>query len=259
MRRSQLIEFHDSEWFPLSLRDAVTSTLQHVLNSTRYYELAAPILASGMRATESDRVIDLCSGGGGPWQKLIRLIGESEPVSVLLTDKFPNLACFDSNQSHGDNGVDYFPQSVDAEAIPSSFCGFRTFFNCFHHFPPDRARRILCSAAAQGEGIAIFEVPERSWRGICSTILMPLGAIALLPSACPFRLSTLFWTYMIPVIPFVMWFDGLVSCLRAYAPDELRAMAPAVSAYTWKSGTLRDRFSPVSVTYLIGYAEKPPS
>ena len=41
------------------------------------------------------------------------------------------------------------------------------------------------------------------------------------PACPPFRWSRLLWTYLVPVIPLVLLFDGIVSCLRSYRPDEL--------------------------------------
>jgi len=42
----------------------------------------------------------------------------------------------------------------------------------------------------------------------------------LTPSIRPFRWARMLWTYMIPVVPFVLFYDGVVSCLRAYSLEE---------------------------------------
>ncbi|HXM61951.1 MAG TPA: hypothetical protein VN950_13935, partial [Terriglobales bacterium] len=71
----------------------------------------------------------------------------------------------------------------------------------------------------------------------------------------PFRWSRLLWTYLIPVIPLVLLFDGVVSCLRTYRPQELREMVeklkPPSCQYQWEIGELAGGKMPV--TYLIGY------
>lgn len=58
------------------------------------------------------------------------------------------------------------------------------------------------------------------------------------PFICPFRLSRLFWTYFIPVIPLVLLVDGVVSCLRTYNPQELREIIKKLNAteYDWEVG-----------------------
>ena len=41
--------------------------------------------------------------------------------------------------------------------MPDELGGFRTLFNAFHHFPPERARAILEDAVHKGQGIGVFE------------------------------------------------------------------------------------------------------
>ncbi|MBC7173515.1 MAG: hypothetical protein H5U40_13830 [Polyangiaceae bacterium] len=75
------------------------------------------------------------------------------------------------------------------------------------------------------------------------------------PFIRPFRWSRLVFTYAVPLLPlFVLW-DGLMSMLRIYSPDELRALVREVSAerYDWEIGS----FSPgvpgaPRMVYLIG-------
>jgi hypothetical protein len=64
------------------------------------------------------------------------------------------------------------------------------------------------------------------------------------------------------VVPAVIWWDGLVSCLRAYAPEELEEMVAGLgraaegadgTRYRWCLGETRRGLLPV--TYLIGYPE----
>ncbi len=68
----------------------------------------------------------------------------------------------------------------------------------------------------------------------------PLLVLLLTPSLRPFRWSRLFWTYVVPVVPFVIWYDGWISCLRAYSLDDLREMVKVVNANTSTSQTASD-------------------
>jgi hypothetical protein len=72
----------------------------------------------------------------------------------------------------------------------------------------------------------------------------------------PFRWSRLFWTYLIPVVPFVFLFDGIVSCLRTYRPEELREMVGELTAagYQWQIGEQSGMHGEMPITYLIGCA-----
>src|SRR6202035_3124439 len=133
--------------------------------------------------------------------------------------------------------------------------GFRTIFTSFHHFTPHEAVAILQNAADEGQGIGVFEAAKRDPLRILSTMLMPLAGFFTAPFAPPFRISRLFWAYVIPVIPFVLFFDGVISCLRAYSQKELSLLAAQVKArnYVWQIGERSGGLTPV--TFLVGYPQ----
>ena len=68
------------------------------------------------------------------------------------------------------------------------------------------------------------------------------------------------WTCLIPVVPIVLYVDGILSCMRTYSPLELRELTEELSArdYQWEIGRARGRFMPISVTYLVGYPNSTP-
>lgn len=71
----------------------------------------------------------------------------------------------------------------------------------------------------------------------------------------PFKLSRILLTYLLPVIPFVVTFDGMVSCLRTYSPSELLNLVnePEFSGFQWKAGLVRKGAAAgFPVTCLIG-------
>ena len=56
------------------------------------------------------------------------------------------------------------------------------------------------------------------------------------------------------MIPFVLFFDGLVSCLRAYSLEELEEMITGLrgNGYRWELGEETGELLPLRITYLIG-------
>lgn len=254
MRRLHLLEIEDQPWCPPVLRDAATDFLQFMIVATDTYLPAQPLLRSALERAGTRQVVDLCSGGGGPWPGLLPgLDTPVAPVDVRLTDRYPNREAFDRASARTGGRLAFHPDPVDATALPSSLAGFRTLFTAFHHFPPDAARAILADAVRSGQGIAVFEATQRSAPSIIATALSPLIVLLVTPFIRPFRWSRLFWTYLVPLVPLLVLFDGIVSCLRTYTPRELRAMADSLEApgYTWEIGEAKGR-APVPVTYLIG-------
>lgn len=257
MRRLQWIEIHDQSWFPDLLRDFVTDTLQIIWNFFNFYEPIVPRLRYALQEAGTHRILDLCSGGGGPWLGLVHDFEDKErfPLDICLTDRFPNPGAFEHAKNLPHSGVVFHASPVDATCVPAGLEGFRTLFTSFHHFPPREARAILQDAVECRQGVGIFEVPKRDWLTIVLVLFMPIMAFVLVPLIRPFRWSRLLWTYLIPVVLFVVWFDGVISCLRSYTPRELRALTRGLSqdGYRWEAGEERKGAMPVTVTYLIGY------
>ncbi len=254
MRRVQFIELHDQPWFPSSLRDYVTDALQFGFNLFKVYAPIAPVLQRVADSTGSRSIVDMCSGGGGPWLDLCRrLHGNPPALHIWLTDKYPNLGAFQNVRAASADGIHFYPGSVDAMAVPLELRGFRTMFTSFHHFPPEEARAILQNAVDAGEGIGIFEIPKRAPSTIGLTFPFVLMLFVCTPWIRPFRWSRLLWTYLVPIVPLVLLFDGVVSCLRTYRPQELREMVEKLTAsyYVWEIGELSGGMVPI--TYLIGY------
>ncbi|MDP3910236.1 MAG: hypothetical protein Q8Q14_07575 [Gemmatimonadales bacterium] len=236
MRRLHLVEIHDLPWCPPSLRDALTDFLAFALALPRTYEPAGPLIRAAAARSGARRIVDLCSGAGGPWPLLAPAVG----LPVVLTDLYPH------------RHADLHPSPVDARAVPASLDGFRTMFTAFHHFRPEEARKILEDAVARRQGIAIFEAARRAPFDLALVALTWLGSLLAGPFVRPFRWSRLLWTYLPPALPLVGTFDAIVSCLRWYSPAELRELVAGLDAYDWDIGVRRASRSPLRMTYLIG-------
>ena len=259
MNRIDIREVHEQAWLPGLLRDEITDALEVLFGILRAYQPIVPRLREAVEVSGASRFVDLCSGGGGPWLWLQREVTtpRNGALPVYLTDKFPNLKAFDRAKKLSKGRIDYSPEAIDATNLPASLHGFRTVFSSFHHFPPAQATAMLKDAVAKRQGIGIFEMARRRPRTILFTFLVPLGALIATPFARPFRLSRLIFTYLVPIIPLVLWIDGILSCLRAYLPHELSAMCSEINApgYTWKTGESSGGL--VCVTYLLGYPQDP--
>jgi hypothetical protein len=255
MRRVQFIELHEQSWFPSSVRDEITDALQCGLNLLNAYAPIAPLLQSMLDATRSRSIVDMCSGAGGPWLGLSRkLQPDAQVFRVLLTDKYPNLRALQKTMTAPENHVAFYPDSVDAMKVPGELQGFRTMFSSFHHFSPEDARAILQDAVDAGQSIGIFEITRRAPSAIALMFPWALMAFVFTPLIRPFRWSRLLCTYVVPIIPLVLLFDGVVSCLRTYRPQELREMVKKLAGieYKWEVGEHPKTSGLASITFLVG-------
>lgn len=254
MGRVHLAEIEDQAWCPRSLRDALTDYLRFALDLARPYAVIAPRLSAAVRATGATSIVDLCSGGGGPWRTLLPALREAgADVRVRLTDLYPNLAAFERLRSESGKAIDFEPASVDATQVDPGLSGFRTLFTGFHHFAPDVAFRVLRNAVEARRGIGVFEFTQRRVPDfIGALILAPLMVLLTVPLVRPFRWSRILWTYPIPILPLFAAFDGAVSCLRTYSPQDLRQLTDRLPEYDWQMGVEPVPGTPSGVTWLVG-------
>jgi hypothetical protein len=255
MRRIQFIEIHEQSWFPSFLRDDVTDALQYGLGYLKAYTSIGPRLQSALDSARSGSILDLCSGGGGPWRDLARnLRGHAYADQIRLSDKFPNVSAFQNVRAESGNRINFCAEPVDATKVPRELTGFRTIFSSYHHFPPEEARAVLQDAVDASESIGIFEVTRRAPSAIGLMFPWALLVFVTTPWIRPFRWSRFLWTYLIPIVPFVVWFDGVVSCLRTYRPEELREIIGKLTGaeYEWQVDEDMGGGCRVPITYVIG-------
>jgi SAM-dependent methyltransferase len=259
MKRLQLVELEDLPWFPAVLRDGGTAYLALAERVGGHARALVPVLERALAETGATRIVDLCSGAGGPVAGVAEeLARRGHPVDVVLTDRYPNVRAFE-RASATNPRVAGRAEPVDATAVPDDLTGLRTVFNAFHHFPPDLARRILADAVAKRQPIAVFEVVSREPAMLLALLFSPIVVTLSMPFWRPFRWPWVVWTWLVPLMqPFVLW-DGIVSWLRIYGVDELRALVAGIDApgWDWEIGTIR--LGPGNATYLIGRPTPPAS
>jgi len=258
MNRLHLFELEDQPWFPRVLRDAGTAFLEFATRVAGHSAALAPKIEEALASSGEKRIVDLCSGGAGPVAEIVDVLARrGTEVRALLSDFYPNAGALARVCARSGGRIDWLREPVDATRVPRELSGLRTIFNALHHFRPEAARGILEDAAASRRPIAIFEVVERAPVAIVGVLLAPLTFALSLPFLRPFHWLWIPLTYLVPILPlFVLW-DGLVSCLRIYSPRELRALVDSLEpelrdACTWDIGRIRLPGPPSHATYLIG-------
>jgi protein-S-isoprenylcysteine O-methyltransferase Ste14 len=71
------------------------------------------------------------------------------------------------------------------------------------------------------------------------------------PFIRPFRWKRLLWTYLIPLVPFMCCWDGVVSQLRAYTIGELSERTQGFEDYEWSVGSTPIHGQPRHLTFLL--------
>jgi hypothetical protein len=257
MARIHAFEFEDQVWFPGLIREYMTDFLSHMGGWSKVpYLPFTERLAEVMRRTGDRRVVDLCSGGGGPAVVIARDLGErlGRPVGVVLTDLYPSASRLEHARSVFPDWVELEARPIDAQEVPLELEGFRLVCNGFHHLRPPQARACLLDAMTKRRGVALVELTHRSLLSMLQIALGTATQLLVTPFIKPFRWSRLLFTYALPVVPLCTLWDGIVSCLRVYDPQELESLVTGLPAsdYRWECGRLRVPQIGAHLTYLIG-------
>lgn len=256
MKRLHLFEIEDQNWCPGIIRESITDFLFSLYKLLYLYEPAFQKIAELIIKTDSKKIVDCCSGSGGPILQLRDFLNTRElaAIQITLTDKFPNIEQFQNIEQHYDN-ICGWQQSIDACNIPANLTGIRCFFSSFHHFPPKQAIKILQNAVDNNTPIAIFESTQRHAIDFIRVLVSPILMLALIPFAKRLTWAKFFITYIVPITPLVFMWDYLVSNLRTYSRKEFEHLLKQVDApnYTWEIGRLWSKKAKSSIPYLIGY------
>lgn len=260
MKRIHSFEFTDLPWYPKIFRQMQTDYLQFVTTFGSGHKNLIPLFRKALEHSGTDTIIDLCSGGAGPWVGLQRQFKQAGlQVKVKLTDKFPNPEAEKKWADAAALGITYLAEPVDALGVPPELIGMRTLFEGFHHFKPDQARLILQDAQQKGAAIGVFEASLKQPFSFILLLLSPLTTLLsyvfVTPFIKPFKLSRLLWTYLIPVVPLATCWDGVVSMLRGYSTEALHELADPLESpdYVWEIGEASTGTPIFTFTYLVGY------
>lgn len=257
MKRIHLFEFEDLDWFPTLLRDFGTDFLQFLTIKTKMYSPIIPQLTKALKKNDNNQMVDLGSGGGGGLLGLVEELKIYNPkIKILLTDYYPNIDAFEKTKRKSEN-FDFIKKPIDARDVPTELKGVRTMFSSFHHFKPEDARKILQNAVDSKSDIAIFEGAERSIGNLIKLLFAPLLVLFATPFIKPFKISRLFFTYIIPIIPLFVWWDGTISTLRIYSVKEMNDLVNQLDnkgSFDWEIGRISSKTG--MNLYLIGTRKK---
>ena len=255
--RLDFFELHDLDGTPLVLRTLHTESILTIYRLTDAAREYARPLELALRSGADHRIVDLCSGSGGPVPLIQRRLHASGiHTQVTLTDLVPNVPAFE--RVAASNRLTCCPLDHVSTSVDATDCqveGTRTIYGAFHHFPPPLATRILQNAVDTRQPVVVVDT-KRSWLYV---LVFPFFLTLAVLLAAPFQrnplpryLLRLLLTYVVPVLPFMMFFDSVVSFLRMYGRAELQRMVDGLrdtSTFTWTIGVERGF---TGAQYLIG-------
>lgn len=242
MKRIHLFEFEDFAWFPDGLRVCMTNyivTFHRLLDSASNLTM---LLEDLLGRTKQRQIVDLCAGGGGPMLWVFERLQPKYPdLSMILTDLYPNASAVD--RIGQGTPVAYLPESVDASKVPDTLPGVRTMICSMHHMKPTVLIAILQDAQKANQPFLGYEISDNSFPKWLWWVAFPINMLSVLlitPLVRPMTWQQLVFTYLVPVLPVFIAWDGAVSNARTYTLDDMKHVLTELPAadYTWETGAL---------------------
>jgi hypothetical protein len=267
MKRLELFEFEDFNWFPSYIRTGMTNLIKVLHRWMGTKDVLADLILGLQQKFGFTTVIDLGSGSGGPMIETIEKVNNQnsdQPLELFLSDKFPNPETVQRINDSGFSNVEYLRDSVDASKLESLPKGLKTMIASFHHMPPKVAKAILSSAAKSKEPILIYEITENNIPTLVWWLFLPISLLILIlmtlvmtPFVRPLTLSQLVFTYLIPIIPIAYAWDGQASLMRTYTAEDIKILLEDIdgSSYRWEIETAKKENGKKAGYYILGYFE----
>jgi len=206
-----LFELEDKAWFPNELRTMQTQYIGWLVKSFGLYRDVIPLLKKHM-PSNTHCIQDLCSGSGDPLIYVKEQLDNSD-LHFFLSDLYPPA-------NPRELEVHYRADSIDALKVRATGGTFYTMFNALHHFNAEQRAQLMQQLGTSGFMFAEILQP-RIFDALKIAFVTTLGQLFLAPFVKPFRIKRLLYTYVLPINLMTIFWDGMVSVLRAISHRQL--------------------------------------
>lgn len=239
MKRYQLFEFHELNWYPDLFREHQVEVLNLANQYTGFTDSLVEVFQSLLDETQPSTVLDLCSGSGGPVVLLLKALQDQgyKPPHLLLSDLYPHSDPWEKLRDKDPEWLDFVPESVDATNIEAHIDGdLVTIVNALHHFPTETVEKIIASVVQKGASLFVAEGFPRNL--LRASAYLPSLFFALPTSVLQATDRTLARLLLsLSLLPLIGAWDWFASALRIHEPEELAEIGRSIAPhYEWKTG-----------------------
>jgi hypothetical protein len=222
-----LFEFMDQPGLPASLHATLREVLGFHLRVTLgyYYRWAAAAALERAVAEGVTTVAELGAGAAGFSETLASMVRDrGTPLRIAISDMRPDPARYEALERAYPGVVEARSQAVDFIAGPHPPEPVILVLSAaFHHVPPHARAPVLAALATRK--VLVFESVTKTLPSMfgCAIGWLPALLTPLYFWRTPVgRWRRVVWCWLIPVAPFMVAWDGVVSCLRCWTEDEWR-------------------------------------
>lgn len=230
----RLFEFGDLKWIPHLYHYYLRVYLIFFIRLIGYDKLWAKQTESFIEGNSADSVMEYGSGSGEPLIQMVSQINSTKAKSLnyVMSDLKPLPEFVNKVNDQSPENFSYIETPVDATKNKPSDGQAVIFINSFHHLSPEIAQEVIKNNLENGNEMLILEYVRNNPLAYLSMF----GGLLLILLTLPFVVKlkhlpiAVLFTYIIPLFPLMVFWDGLVSCRRAYGKKFFEQVVKDVQA-----------------------------
>lgn len=223
--RIQSFEFGDLPKIPKFYHNFLRTLMSRLYELFKIHQLWIPHILAFCKENESTVIMDPCAGSGKVNQLIESEIQKDVNIQFILSDIMTDRAPMFADHINGlrNKRLQYISHSIDFLKSQNEYKQPKMFINSFHHFTNDQVIEILKASSQNSSNLLILEYCRKTFMSFISMILGPFIAMILFPIVVKKNdlIETFIFMYLIPIIPMMLLWDGVISSLRTYDKDDI--------------------------------------
>jgi hypothetical protein len=218
-----LFEFCDQPWVHSSVRECLFELMDFCNSGIRSFN--SRVAEEALKMAKEGGVNEIVELGAGRAPITVKLANDPRADNLVMVpcDLFPNETVFRQLEEKYQGKVKPIYTPVDITQTHSELNNkILVMAAMFHHVPFNKRTQVLKSLSETSSRCVIFEPLKRSWTAIflCLFVIFPVLIFPLAYWKNKGFLRRALWCWVVPVVPVMFIWDGIVSCLRQWTVDE---------------------------------------
>lgn len=242
LKKILTFEFNDWPKCPAFIRESILEVLGKSIRAAGVYDVLAPLFIQFCKDTKATGVLEFGAGSGESTVIFLDAICQTDdtPPRIYISDLYPLATVMQKTCERYPELLTPILHSVDLRCPPETpRHDMRMVLSAFHHFDTDMARLFLANAQKKGVAVFIAEPFTGSLKAFFPLFIHGFTSLAR-NGLCSTNalVPKLFFTFVLPLIPMCLLWDGLISMIRMYDKrgfaDLVASLPETGAAYIWE-------------------------
>lgn len=236
-----IYECNDSPHCPQFIRESILEVLGNSIRDAGVYEKLAPRFIDFCTKHHIKNILEIGAGSGESTAVFVDAVfrHQQKPPHIYISDLLPMHEVMKATAARYPDVLTPLEDSLDIRnAAVAPVHDMRMVLSAFHHFDPDVVRSFFKDAREQQLAIFIAEPFTNSLRAFFPLFLHGFTSLARNGvQSSKMRFVKFFFTFLLPLIPMCLLWDGLVSMIRMYDKkgfmEIVETLPESESGYQW--------------------------